>query len=364
MVSGLSISDRPEARLLRPVAYTNRPARASSTAMARPAPRVAPATKATRPPVVALIRSVKHPRRAPDPTEVAARRRRTPDSLTTRRAPQRKWPVAEIVDEPGSRDPGLSACRGANLGNTRHTSTVNRGRQARAEPYWRRRVLLLAGVIAVIGIFVWSCSPQDPAQKPPRQTAAAATSSAAQPSAAQPTESGAAPASVRATASPEPTAKAQQTSKAQQTPKPRPTGRKRAGVRAHSQGSGCAPGDVVITLLESQQSYQQPAEPRFTIYVVNTAGRTCTFDAGPRSLRLVVESGPVHEWSPADCVHHSNSGIVRLAQGVPFTKHVSWNRLRSAPGCASSGQAALPGTYTATVTYGAVHSQTAVFSLR
>ena len=236
---------------------------------------------------------------------------------------------------------------------------MNRGRQAGAEPYWRRRVLVLAGVIGVVGLFVWSCSPQDPAQKPPRQVPAAATSSAA-----QPTASGAAPAPVRAAASPQQTSKAPQTARAQQTSKARQTGRKRAGVRAHSHGSGCAPGDVVITLLESQQSYQQPAEPRFTIYVVNTGGPTCTFDAGPRSLRLVVESGPVHEWSPADCVHRPNSDIIRLAHGVPFTKHISWNRIRSAPGCPSPGQAALPGTYTATVTYGGVRSQTDVFLLR
>lgn len=49
IVSGRSISDRPAVRLLRPVAYTQAPARASSTAMARPAPRVAPATSATFP---------------------------------------------------------------------------------------------------------------------------------------------------------------------------------------------------------------------------------------------------------------------------------------------------------------------------
>src|SRR5215217_4019108 len=47
IVSGRPISDLPAARLLRPVAYTCSPARASSTAMARPAPRVAPATSAT-----------------------------------------------------------------------------------------------------------------------------------------------------------------------------------------------------------------------------------------------------------------------------------------------------------------------------
>jgi hypothetical protein len=47
MVSGRSISEGPDRRLLRPVAYTWKPFRASSTAIARPAPRVAPATRAT-----------------------------------------------------------------------------------------------------------------------------------------------------------------------------------------------------------------------------------------------------------------------------------------------------------------------------
>lgn len=49
IVSGRPSSEGPVTRLLRPVAYTNAPARASSTAMALPAPRVAPATRATRP---------------------------------------------------------------------------------------------------------------------------------------------------------------------------------------------------------------------------------------------------------------------------------------------------------------------------
>jgi hypothetical protein len=230
---------------------------------------------------------------------------------------------------------------------------------------------VLAGVIGVIGVLVWSCSPQDSAQKPPRQASAAATSSVT-----QPTASSAAPAPTSPAASPRqtakagrsaqarPTAKAQPAAKARQTAKARQAGRKQAGQPAHSRGSDCAPGDLVITLLGGQQSYPQPAEPRFTIYVVNTGGRTCTFDAGPRSLRLVVESGPVRQWSPADCVRRPHPEIIRLAHGVPFTKRISWNRVRSTPGCASSGQAALPGTYTATVTYGAVHSQTNVFLLR
>ena len=48
IVSGRSYSDR-RSRVLRPVQYTVAPASPSATAMPRPAPRVAPATKATLP---------------------------------------------------------------------------------------------------------------------------------------------------------------------------------------------------------------------------------------------------------------------------------------------------------------------------
>src|ERR687890_33665 len=48
IVSGRSISERCS-RVVRPVQYTVAPASPSATAMPRPAPRVAPATSATRP---------------------------------------------------------------------------------------------------------------------------------------------------------------------------------------------------------------------------------------------------------------------------------------------------------------------------
>lgn len=207
--------------------------------------------------------------------------------------------------------------------------------------YWRRRIFVLAGVLGIVGLLAWGCSAQVRVPGVPKWTATPVTSDAA-----QQTASSAAPTPVRSLT------------------KTRRIRRKRAARRAHPQDGTCAPGDVVISLLESQQSYQQPAEPRFTIYVVNVGGRTCTFDAGPRSLRLVVDSGPVHEWSPADCAHGSISDMIRLASGVPLVKHVSWNRIRSAPGCPSLREVALPGTYTATVTDGVVHSHTDVFLLR
>ncbi len=230
-------------------------------------------------------------------------------------------------------------------------------RQVGRESYWRRRIFVLAGGLGILGLLAWACSAAGSVPSTPGQAAAMTTSSAAQQAPAAMTSA----AAQRAVPSATPTAARTGPVEAQPAPSERATARAHI---PHRPGSPCAPGDVVISLLESQQSYPQPADPRFTIYVVNAGGSTCTFDAGPRSLRLEVKSGPVHEWSPADCAHGSTSDMVRLRRGVPVVKHLSWNRERSDPGCPSPRASALPGTYTATATDGALSSQTEVFLLR
>ena len=69
LLDGLGAPDlrRAAERLLRPVACTTAPERASSTAIARPAPRVAPATRATRP-----LRGLSMPLSMPPRTDGAA----------------------------------------------------------------------------------------------------------------------------------------------------------------------------------------------------------------------------------------------------------------------------------------------------
>ena len=263
--------------------------------------------------------------------------------------------------------------------------------EGRPDPYWRRRVIVLAGALGVLGLLVWACSagggPGNPRQvaatgtpatgtpatgtpatgTPAKGTPSAGTPAAESPSAgapaaetpaaAQQTASGAAPTSVPAAAD---SARSDRARKGRAPSGPH----KHAAAPVHRSGSVCAPRDVVISLLESRRTYRQPTEPRFTIYLVNAGRRTCAFNADPRSLRLVIASGRVHQWSPADCTHGGTSRIVRLPRGVPFVAHVSWNRQRSHPGCSSPRTSALPGTYTATVTAGAVHSHQESFVLR
>ncbi len=208
------------------------------------------------------------------------------------------------------------------------------------ESYWRRRVFAFGGVLAILGLVAWACSAATAGLRTPEP---AATNSAATPRAAADGVPTSAPTVTVTARAPRKTHKA---------------------VRAHRPHGLCAAGDVVISLAASQPLYEQPAEPRFTIYAVNTGERTCAFDVGSRSLRLEIKSGPVHSWNPADCARGSGSHMVHLSRGVPFVRRVSWNRERSEPGCTLPRTVALPGTYTATVTSRAGPSQTEVFLLR
>src|SRR5579875_2325518 len=109
MVSGRPISDGPADRLLRPVAYTIAPARASSTAIVRPAPRVAPATSATLPlsaefwSVVMPGSSQHPPTETPPPARAAASPEPQPrQSHSLARAPPPPEPQRGALDQRGS----------------------------------------------------------------------------------------------------------------------------------------------------------------------------------------------------------------------------------------------------------------------
>jgi hypothetical protein len=49
---------------------------------------------------------------------------------------------------------------------------------------------------------------------------------------------------------------------------------------------------------------------------------------------------------------------------VPYQRVISWDRMLSSPGCRMARTAAQPGTYTAEVSEGTMHSSTVVFVLR
>jgi hypothetical protein len=222
--------------------------------------------------------------------------------------------------------------------------------------FWRRRVIALAAGIAVVGLLAWAVNGVVGTGDVNRQVARGSHPASGAALAGTPTASQGTPSSAAASAQPSASA-------GTPTPARSPRPGRKTVTTAHT-GSGCPPGDVVISLMASQDSYPAQVLPQFQVAIVSTAPRSCTFDVGAKSMQLVIRSGPARVWGSADCMASARPQVTNLARGVPTVLHVSWDRKTSVPGCQLVRSAAGPGTYTATAGSGGLSSNTLVFVLR
>lgn len=135
------------------------------------------------------------------------------------------------------------------------------------------------------------------------------------------------------------------------------------GGAAHGSAAACPRGSVVLSLFTTKYRYRPHQAPRFELNVVSTARRPCSFDLGARQVQLVIKAGGERQvWDSADCAPAGHR-LTRLTRGVPDVLRVSWDRKTAGASCRRPGQAAHPGTYTATVRSGPLHSQSLIFVL-
>lgn len=206
---------------------------------------------------------------------------------------------------------------------------------------------MLAGALLAVGLLAWACSGGGGQPRGAAAGAVATASPAGQQQAQQRTP----------VVSPSPTASASPRSKPSSAP------RHGAPPGAHRPKGACSPSDLVLTMNASGTSFRSGDRPSFALDVVNVGSRGCAFDAGPKSLNLLIKSGQDRIWDSADCAGGHASKTVQLARGVPYSVSFSWDRLRSSPGCRANRTAALPGTYAATAYGGGAASRTDVFTL-
>lgn len=207
--------------------------------------------------------------------------------------------------------------------------------QGDAEAYWRRRVYVLAGGIALIGLVAWACSGDGHKKSTAQVRNAAATTS---PAAAAPPVTG---------ATPTPAATVTVTTTPTVTPTPR-----RAGDQ-------CDTGDVVVGITPNATVFKGKQHPTFALSVVNTGRRTCTFDVGPKALLFRISSGSDRVWSSDKCVDHPAANLQMLKRGVPYLATLDWDRRR----CNSDTRAAA-GTYVIAVAAPGIRTHREVFRLR
>ncbi|MEU7282958.1 hypothetical protein AB0A69_29895 [Streptomyces sp. NPDC045431] len=119
-------------------------------------------------------------------------------------------------------------------------------------------------------------------------------------------------------------------------------------VPADSPLPDCAPGALRLTLRSTKVSYEPGEKPRFELVVRNTSGTTCKADFAPRTAVLTIKNSDADTvWSSKDCPRGAGPLMLRVPAGGSVTHTVEWDRLRSAPQCAtpSGARAAGAGTY-------------------
>lgn len=181
--------------------------------------------------------------------------------------------------------------------------------------YWRRRVLVLLGVAAVIATIVLIVV------KPGAGDAASPTASPA-------------PAAPAAPAEPE----------------------------------KCKARDLVVTPVTDAPSYDKGELPGLSFTIENTGVAACEYNAGSSQQEFIITSGDDLIWSSADCQKKPEDEVVTLQPGEPQSSTViDWDRTRSSPDTCNvdrPGVVAGGATYHLTVSVGDVTSDgTASFIL-
>ncbi|MFE2292102.1 hypothetical protein [Streptomyces sp. NPDC059452] len=120
-------------------------------------------------------------------------------------------------------------------------------------------------------------------------------------------------------------------------------------VPATSTLPDCKPGAVELTL-RTKVTYGPDDRPKFEIIARNTSSAACKADLGPKNVVLTVtEAGPENDdviWSSKDCPATPGPLFFEVPAGATIVHTVDWNRVRSAPNCATPpATKAGPGTY-------------------
>lgn len=94
----------------------------------------------------------------------------------------------------------------------------------------------------------------------------------------------------------------------------------------------CATGQLRVTPLTDKSDYAEGELPLLSLRVENTGEEACAADLGTAGMEFAVSSGDDQVWRSADCQENAESLAVILEPGKPLeTDGISWDRTRSSP---------------------------------
>lgn len=96
------------------------------------------------------------------------------------------------------------------------------------------------------------------------------------------------------------------------------------------ESSACAAGQLRVTPLTDKTDYAGGEQPLLSLSVENTGEEECSADLGTAGMELSVSSGDDQVWRSTDCQEGAESLAVILEPGKPLeTEAIQWDRTRS-----------------------------------
>ncbi len=176
--------------------------------------------------------------------------------------------------------------------------------------YWRRRLLVLLGLIAVVVIIVLIVV------RPGAENTGTAT--------------------------------------------PTPTTSASSTPVAGEEGEECNPAVIELAAITDSTSYAPGVQPQISMSITNTGAVACTLDVGTSAQAYFIVSGSDPIWNSRDCQQGGDAFERSLEPNEPLTTQpFAWDRTRSATDtCAASRPEVIAGgaTYRLSVTLGDIES--------
>lgn len=233
-----------------------------------------------------------------------------------------------------------------------------------ASIYWRRRVVVLAGLLVAAGPMVWLVSaPGAVSGRPISQDRAS------QPGPARSIDPGATPTGPAINSRPggpgpsgSPAPGGTGTPGGEVSLSPGGGGQGGGSPTTDSGGNGagsggapavntpavmalqvCAASQVTLGLAGTQSSFGPNERPRLALTVRNSSGTNCRVDLGRTASTIVVTSTANERiWSSGDCPADRQSLWAQLGAGSGLTETFGWDRNRSQPNCATPDAGTAP----------------------
>lgn len=105
-------------------------------------------------------------------------------------------------------------------------------------------------------------------------------------------------------------------------------------------GAPCAPGAVSVEAVTDASDYAPEQQPALALVVTNTGATACTLNVGTAAQVFTVKSGNDVYWTSTDCQTESSDVPFVLQPGTPVESAapIHWDRTRSAPDTCDSAE--------------------------